>query len=526
MPRERPVRLSLVLSGGSSLGAYHAGVASALVTTRNALAPSGALAIDAVGGASAGALVSLLAGWAVATSRDPVWLLREAWVERVGLDLLRGSDGRAPLSFDALRGRFAGLLEEAPTLDVEPAPVTVHASLTGLRGLTYPVHGLRGEDTIRAATYADWFFRRLEAGATVDDVAEPEGASLLDACLASAANPGGFAPRLLDRSDEREAYEGHGIDGMPDPATLWFTDGGLIQSEPVGRVLAVADGDPDAQRVAVLVDPRSEDPGSAGRWSDPDEVPSWVEGLQRSLAILPAHEMYEDLRRLSRDNARIKWVERLEDALLPHVDAAASADVRRVLEDIAEEEASLRPADHEPGEEIPDEDTLAANLHRALTELAGVSGKSRVEPDVISPLLLAEEGDGTPALLAGEILGDFGGFLDRDLRASDFDLGYASALVWLRDGLAATDLAAEDVDRAVGAVEGAHHADWQRSNRGAAGPGDFGWRARASAVRLGLQILRVMATEIGRLDRLAPEPVVDAVRRTAGSVRRLLPTRD
>ena len=520
-----PVRLTLVLSGGASLGAYHAGVVAALVTARNALAPSGALQIDAFGGASAGALVSLLGGWAVATGCDPVWLLREAWVERVDLDLLRGRDGRAPLDFDQLRGGFVDLLGEACDGDEEPAAVAVQVSLTGLRGLTYPVRGLRGDGSIRATTYSDWFDRRLTPGVRAADVTEPEGASLLDAALASAANPGGFPPRLLDRSADRDVYEQHGIDRLPEPLTLWCSDGGLVQSEPVGRVVSIGDGPPDARRIAVLVDPRSEDPDGAADWSDPDRDPGWVDGLQRSLSILPAHEMYEDLRRLERDNARLAWVDRLTDVLVRHLDDDARDDVRAVLSEIAEDEQSLRPADHEPGRELPDGDGLEAHVRQALAELAGVSGKERIDADVISPLLLVDDPSrgGAPRLLAGEILGDFGGFLDRRLRASDFDLGYASALAWLREGLARVELPEGALASAIDAVEAAHPVDWRSTNRGDAGPLDLDWRARTAAARLALQLLRVTTSELTGIDHVAPRPVRRLTRHATGWVRRRLP---
>lgn len=521
MTSTRPVRLTVVLSGGASLGAYHAGVLAGLVTARNAVADPGRLRIDAIGGASAGALVGLLGAWAIAAGRDPVRMLREAWVERVDIDLLRGEDGRAPLDFDRLRERFVELLDEAPSSGAIRDELTVQVSLTGLRGMTYPVRGLRGADSIRAATYADWFAQRLGADVILADVTEPVDASLLDAALASAANPGGFAPRLLDRTTHRDLYEQHGIEDLPEPLTLWFSDGGLVQSEPVGRVVGMAEGSEAAQRVAVLVDARSEDPGAVEEWSDPERAPHWVAGLQRGLAILPAHEIYEDLRRLERDNARLRWVERLTEELVGHLDESARGGLRTVLAEIAEAEAHRRPAGHRPGLERPDGDTLDAHLRAALGELAGVRGKEQVEADVITPLLLLDEGASATTLLAGEILGDFGGFLDRSLRASDFDLGYASAHAWVRDGLARTDLSDEDVAAAVVAVERAHSVDWRRTNRGGVAPADLGHRARAAGARLGLQLLRVTLAELTGVERLA-EPVRAGAGRALTGLRRVV----
>jgi|Tabmets5t2r1_1033131.scaffolds.fasta_scaffold46538_2 hypothetical protein len=49
------------------------------------------------------------------------------------------------------------------------------------------------------------------------------------------------------------------------------------------------------------------------------------------------------------------------------------------------------------------------------------------------------------------MIGDFGGFLQADLRCSDFTLGYESVLAWAPDGLAACDLPLATVDAAVAA---------------------------------------------------------------------------
>lgn len=510
----RPVGLTLVLAGGSSLGAYHAGVLSALLRARNAL-PAGSLRIDAIGGASAGALVAMLGGWAVATGRDPVWLLREAWVERVDIDVLRARTGKAPFDSERLRRRLVELLREAPPAErAEPAAVVIDVSLTGLRGLTYPIHGLRGSGSVRASTYADSLSTRLDRDARVEDVTEPVGSSLLDAALASAANPAGFAPRLLDRSGDRDTYERRGLDRLPDPATLWYTDGGLVQAGPVRRIVEATSSEDDAQRIAVLVDPRSEDPDAAGEWADPEHDAGWVDGLKRGMAILSAHEMYEDLGLLVNANARLRSAERLAELLATHLDPSTRDDLRAGLVEVAEE------LGRGPGSD----DTPEALLRQALAELAGVAGRAHVDADVISPLILADgdgEGDGVtaPSLLAGEILGDFGGFLDRSLRVSDFDLGFASGTAWLRDGLAASDLNDVQVATAVAAAEAANETDWRRTNRGDVQPDELDGTARSAAGRLALHLLRVTASQAVPTAQLSTARVRRAARRGAHALR-------
>ncbi len=62
-----PLRLSLTLSGGASLGAYEAGAAAALaLAVRHLDQQQGQEAsIDAIGGASAGALVAMFTAHAL-----------------------------------------------------------------------------------------------------------------------------------------------------------------------------------------------------------------------------------------------------------------------------------------------------------------------------------------------------------------------------------------------------------------------------------------------------------------------------
>ena len=87
-------------------------------------------------------------------------------------------------------------------------------------------------------------------------------------------------------------------------------------------------------------------------------------------------------------------------------------------------------------------------LRRALLETAGLAGKQALTLDVISPLILADDDDDPKSLLAGEFMGDFGGFLSEELRASDFKLGYEAATAWLERGLPECDLSREAAEGA------------------------------------------------------------------------------
>ncbi len=283
----KPLRLYLTLSGGASLGAYEAGAAAGLALAARYLdtEEDQEATIDAIGGASAGSLVSFFTAHALMEGLDPEALLHEAWVERVTLPLLRSEDSKSLLSFDELRERLPEVLDRdgpaAPDPDAiafrQDRAIAMHVAVTGLRGLNYPIRGLRRDSPVTATTYADWGRFQLDPGGGIEQMTEPEGSSPLDFVLASAASPGGFAPQLLDRRPDAKAYERHGIESLPDSGHLWYSDGGLLGSQPLGRVVSAGrglhGGGEDSNGVHLLIDPRSEN-SELDLWSDPDAEPT------------------------------------------------------------------------------------------------------------------------------------------------------------------------------------------------------------------------------------------------------------
>lgn len=459
------LRVSLTLSGGASLGAFQAGaVAALLVGFLKARDEGSDVRVDAIGGASAGSLVGLLAAFSLLEGADGPRLLSRAWVEEVDLPMLQEGDADGPLSLDGVKDRFPELLGDAEC-DPEKAqegPLTLYVELTGLRGLTYEIPAVRHDRPAQASTFADWKRFELEQRGGVEQIVEPEGTAPLDFVIASASHPGAFPPQLLDRSADREAYEEQGIVDFPEEGKLWYTDGGLVQSEPIGRVIAAArdrEGeDDDATHLNLVIDARSEEPEGADRWGDPEADVGWVQALARALSIFPAQGLYEDMRRAARDNER-----------LDHLD--------EIVERFGSE---LGPDD-------------AAELRREVAEIAGIVGKRRVEIDLISPLTMAAEtGESVPELLAGEHMGDFSGFLDEELRRSDFQLGYECSLVWGRDALPTFDLDQGIVERSIEAMEECRLYDWDEVRRGGAEPGDLPLRSRMGLAKLAARAVRAL----------------------------------
>jgi hypothetical protein len=465
MPAE--LRLCLSLSGGASLGAYQAGATAALLVALAHLRGEQGLDVrlDAVGGASAGAIVGLMAAHSVLEGTDGCEVMFAAWVERVSIDTLLRRGSRGPLSLEGVREGLPELLERGGGHGAgQRHPLVLHVSLTGLRGKTYEIPGLRRDDPIVGVTYSDWRDFRLEPGGGVRALLEPEGASPLEAVLASASHPGAFAPRVVE--------------------DLWYTDGGLIQPGPIGRLLAAARGlDPgedESARLTLMVHPRSKDPSDAEEWSDAGYHATWAGGLSRALSIVSEQPLNDDLGRVERDNFRLDWTERLVEALTPHLEDSAGDGLRVLLERIGDGASAGADAG------------VDELLRRAIREIGGLAGKRHEAVDLISPLLLEGEDEGATDLLAGELMGDFGGFLDRDLRRSDFALGYESTLAWARGGLAECGISEEAVHGAVGAIEAGRPVSWDEARRGHAKERDLPWRARLRLASFLLRAIRAL----------------------------------
>ena len=412
------LRISVSLSGGASLGAYHAGVLGALTTALQAVQEDDrGPRLDAIGGASAGALASMFAVHGLLNGLDTAEVLYQAWVEQVSLDMLRERGAESPLGFRRLRDLLPGELDvdrwsKAPCGPQSP-PIGLHVSLTGLRGLRYEVE-TTDHRVIPAITYADWGEFVLEPGGGVRQLLEPEGASVLDFVLASAANPAGFGPELLDRTGDREAFASRNIEDLPGGGRLWYTDGSSISSEPIGRVLTLLDrvdeGARQARRIHLMVDTLSEIPDEQTAWTADAERPTWLKSLSRTLEIMPEQILQDDLRRVQHVNHRFERLDQLVEVLAPRLDADAVTALHEVFDD-------------EGLPSSPDADAASA-LREVVSRVAGLHGKSPVHLDLVSPLLLADRDDrDVPDLLSGEIMGDFGGFADRRLRRSDFRAG-------------------------------------------------------------------------------------------------------
>ncbi len=464
------LRIALTLPGAVSLGAYEAGALAALLVGTQELnrRKRGALIVDTVAGASAGSITGVVAARIVLAGQRPVPVLRRLWVDAPSLRNLRGRGLRSPMSVGRLREVSEELIG-LPGIDAaaQPSEVRLNLALGALRGLEYRLEHLNGPD-VRATTYLDWRSHTLPAGAGPADFFEPLRSSLADFAEASGANPAVFAPVRIDRSADRALYTR--VRNFPPSGCFWYTDGGVLDNEPLGRALDAANEldaeDPGSRRLHLVISPSPAVPARGDdEWSDPARTPGWSRTIARTIEIMRAQNLFDDLRRLDKTNQRLARLRRLEAWLAtgaePEGDDPDGPDV-------AFDAAAVN---------APPEDEAAAQRRRRLEHAAGLTGKRAVEADVVSPLVLPEvrAGRAVARVLAGDFLFHFGGFLDRRHRSNDFAAGYRSMLVWMSSptrGLAARGLEPGLAEAACRAAGGYDPAAWESE------PADARMRAR------------------------------------------------
>jgi predicted acylesterase/phospholipase RssA len=461
------IRFGLTISGASALGAFEGGALAALIGAVQhvqPLTPQGeepALVIDAISGTSAGAITAVAAARALTAGGDPVWMMEQIWVVRDSLPiLLHRASADAPLTVAGLIDMATDVLTLPPTRlsadRVQEIPLQLQIGLAVLRGLDYEIPRLQQAEPISASTYQDWSEFTFQPRADLPDFVTPPDSSAVDAAFASGASPLGFPPRTLLR--DRALYADAGVTNLPESDVLWFTDGGAVNNEPLGRTLRMSNAidterdEGDHRRVHVLVHPfpSSPPPKTDPAWSSAPKLarPTWLEVLGRVFTIVRAQHLYDDLRQAEETNSRLLWQHRLVEALALAIDGLDPAGRARVVETLREVAAEIQaerarlPRRHRHAElAVAEAQDTADVLRAALQHVTGLAGKRAIGVEVITPRRVRRDPRTTlQQLLAGEFLFSFGGFFDEGLRRSDFALGYASMLNWMRTALGEYDL--------------------------------------------------------------------------------------
>jgi predicted acylesterase/phospholipase RssA len=523
------LRLALTLSGAVSLGAFEGGALAALLLGLETLEETDPrpVVIDAIGGASAGSMTGLLTAWILLQGADPVELMREAWVTGDALNVLRARDTSAPLSSEELAKLGDHLfrpVEDGARTRRQRSPIRVAMALAALRGLAYRIARLQRDTPIDATTFMDWKEFEFHPEDPPERFTQPHGQSPVEFSLASGANALGFPPVLLDRAPDEQAYLANGVINFPPTDDLWYTDGGTIDNEPIGRTIGLANEidartrlDDKDQRLHLLIHPHPTAPATGAAWADPANPPNWTHTLVRAMHVGMTQSIYDDLHRMEKTNSRLKWRDELLATLrawlqsLP-ADGTASRDLvgrldtvlREVDADRRELRAQSKPETPQAAgaETHPTDDASPAQLFDELfNRIAGLADKRPVTVEVISPLMVAKPGEHVEDLLAGEFLSHFGGFLDEKLRMSDFVLGYRCMLRWMENGLEGRGLDPDVPKTMREAAAAGFQPEWNDFNAGKKSLGTLGWHDKLSMARLVAHIAHVVEHDVRHWDK-------------------------
>jgi predicted acylesterase/phospholipase RssA len=443
-------RLALSVQGAVALGAYQAGVLTQLYADvwayNEKAAEDEKIVIDALAGASAGAVTALILAKALAYGYPPEELeaaMRKVWVE--GLDiknLLADLESKDNAMFDGKTiDELAGELfpeEEAPKEGGATHWIGLWITLTNLSGVPYCLKVANA--TVYAKMHRD-YMPFLIKGKDIYDVtfpiekigpASPESVLrkvrpidwkvAVEAAIASAAFPVAFRSRPVNRSFKgypdyrlmRRSAAKEGIE-LPKEAHIHYADGGVLNNQPVGRAIDAAtfvnklEGTKpesrfeDTERTYLIIEPN---PTSL------QDMEKWARGLEEREAH---HKHGLPLPPLLGGVVESYFNESL------WADLANADSINKKLRAIRKEYKKL--------EELPDGDekTTGVSVFNQVLKCAKLDYKRIVDIQRIP----GDELEGRE--LAGAGRGHFDGFLGEELRKHDFDLGRYEARAWFRN---------------------------------------------------------------------------------------------
>ncbi len=479
-------KIAVITSGAVSLGSYEAGVLYELFEIFRVYAEQWIedgnciddidFEVDVLAGASAGSVNSVIYGLAAVYNPALISAMKDVWLD--GLDISKlmgqGSFSRNSIFSDAeirrLKKRIIGAVG-APLAGPLPARMKVGLTLANLSGIPYMVSFPHLKDkSYKLTTFADWQHFDLVRGGKDDKQIE----NMFNAAVASAAFPFAFPACTLRRS--RADYAGTALPDNGKEIDFVYVDGGIFNNEPVNRAkeLALAigseyggqagpQGGGMSDRIYLLVDPT---PPEESPEFDTD--PDMAAVGQRLVTAILSEAHFRDWNDAVKINQRISWQDRFLLDMYAHFSGMESRALGSVLADLSRTagrmvDFKVRPIHEEkmtldePGlagkreayrlaneeriwqgwrerlenvreerRDMPPLPERNSDLGRAIVNFVFVMeciGALRAKVSLDIRPVFPDNG----MLLAGKFWGSFGGFLCRDLREHDFNVGRLTA---------------------------------------------------------------------------------------------------
>jgi predicted acylesterase/phospholipase RssA len=479
-----PKRLAITIAGAVSLGSYEAGVLYEVLDAihQHNCVPGTPdeerIEIDVLTGASAGAMTAAIVAqkmlYAADEFRDPYDNpLYNVWVKQINLvGLLNTTNGGSPESESPLRSIFSSNMveriaansltaryasEEVPPRVTHMAAaksISLGMTLTNLNGVDYG-YDMQPNGRYIYTQHEDQLTRVVSVGGTDHREIWEE---IRDASVASGAYPLAFRAKELER--KRADYtKGNLEPWTDDPMRFTYTDGGVLQNEPLGMakklVNAIDAHWNNDSRFYLFVSPHGKSSRADSHFREVDadyfhmmkrlskvllgqsEFQDWITAVEMNeqIALMDARAT-ELVQGLSSGELKSGSLKRVADGLLKVLfqqPKRAGNGNRRVAK-IGTESLSdaRRRIEHQYKEEIAllGAGTYSADAFRdtvlAFETAANLGARDYMR---IYGIAVSEE------LLAGAELSAFLGFFDQRYRDHDYDRGRMVARGVLTDPL-------------------------------------------------------------------------------------------
>jgi hypothetical protein len=469
-------KLAITISGAVSLGSYESGV---LYEVLDAICQHNSdpstiaddrIVIDVLTGASAGGMTAIVlaqkllysAGEFQGPYNNPLYNL---WVKRISLAGLQATEDNEP----ALNSLFSSNLIEAISHEAlkeryvtTPAPpqqrhaavgdsIRVGVAITNLNGVGYGYSVIPSGKFVYI-DYGDQLTRHIEASSCdTADFWEP----LRQAAVACGAFPGAFRPQDMERSSTAEPndYAGQNLEPWErDPGTFTYSDGGILQNQPLGMAKNLVDLIDlhlrQDKRFYLFVSPHAKDPDANDSFHAANA--DYLHLFQRLIEVVMGQSGFEDWITAKGMNERVALLDAraqgLKDAILKgQIDITCLATTAvSLLSLFFPNDEHLSPGATAPETLIQAQERIADQYKDELNALAGVTGGEDGFRDAV---LAFETAAGlgardhmtiygitaTHSELAGAGLQAFLGFFDQRFRDHDYDVGRTHAREVLLD---------------------------------------------------------------------------------------------
>ena len=466
-------RLAVTIAGAVSLGSYEAGVLYEVLdaihqhNSNPATLPDDRIEIDVLTGASAGGMTAIILGQKLLFSADeflgpydnPVY---NCWVKGISLEALQQTQADEPalhsvFSSDLIEQIAENVIKARYRTAPPPPPVRHSAAadtirlgvaLTNLNGVDYG-YAVKPDGKFIYIRYGDQMTRVASAASDNADFWEP----LRQAAVACGAFPFAFRSQDLQRSAKAEPQDYPAPNLEPwdhDPKTFTYSDGGILQNQPIGMaknlVDLIDDHDNQESRYYLFVSPNAKDATANDNFHEANA--DYFHLLERLAGVVIGQSEFQDWITAESLNMKVGLLDARADGLR---DAILAGNINiQALQTTADALLALffpGGAHTSPGATGPETlDDARARIARQysaeMAALAAVPGQAEAFRDAVLAFETAAglgardhmEIYGITAMdsqLAGAGLQYFLGFFDQTFRDHDYDVGRTHAREFL-----------------------------------------------------------------------------------------------